>query len=846
MTIIRHNLEIQPLIPENLGRLTELANDLYYSWDRYSRGLFYTLDRDLWEECRHNPRVFLRRISQDRLEQASNDKVFLDEYHQTLNAYDAYLEEIRHTHFGNRLNPEKELIAYFCAEFGLHESLPVYSGGLGILAGDYCKSASDLGLPFIAVGLLYRHGNFIQTIDDNGHQIIHQIPVVLDDLIITPAKTMAGEDMIVSIPLAQTTIFIKVWQARVGRTLLYLLDTDLDKNPPVDRIITGDLYPHDRLTRLKQEIILGIGGVRAINQLGLTPTIWHINEGHPCLLLLERWCKLIDQGMDFHAARELAAANTIFTTHTPITAGHEVYEPVVLREYLSPFLQKFGVDDKYFFEMGENEYGQGFDFTSFSLRCSGFHNGVSREHGGVAANMEKHIWPDVPVRESPITHVTNGVHVPTFIAREWRELFNDPGWQNRLLEPEYWQFIDRIPDNIYWSVHLNLKANFIRNCFKLISQRCLRHGQGESQVNCYMELFRKHDDVMIIGFARRFATYKRADLIFEDTERLKRILDNPARPVVLLFAGKAHPNDEQGKQLIQRIHAISQQQEFIGKVILLEGYDMALARKLVTSVDLWLNTPEYPMEACGTSGMKAAINGVVNLSVLDGWWAEGYNRNNGWGVHPHTQAEDPEQRRRLEAQDLLDLLEHEIIPMYFDKTDGYSERWVKVSKESMKSIIPQFNSHRMVMDYINKLYLPALTISEKLKAEHGLKASELAAWKHKVNRLWPGIVLKRLDESTTSIKHGDTLTVRVAVGLNGLDSNDILVECLVGKITEEGDFTGISCYALKLAQQQPDNEVIYATEFIPEMSGLIAYEIRAYPYHPLLAHPLATGHMKWL
>jgi glycogen phosphorylase len=352
--------------------------------------------------------------------------------------------------------------------------------------------------------------------------------------------------------------------------------------------------------------------------------------------------------------------------------------------------------------------------------------------------------------------------------------------------------------------------------------------------------------VMVIGFARRFATYKRADLLFDDMERLQRILGNPERPVVILFAGKAHPNDEEGKQLIHRIHALSQQPGFSGKIILLEGYDMALARKLVTSVDLWLNTPEYPMEACGTSGMKAAINGVLNLSVLDGWWAEGYNHQNGWGVHPHIPAQSPELRRQMESEDLLDLLEHEVIPMYFDKTDGYSPRWVKVSKESMKSIIPRFSSDRMVMDYINKLYLPALAISEKLKATNGSPATELAVWKDKIRRLWSGVSLKRLDAKPASIKHGSTLTVRIAVDLNGLAADDINVECLLGNTTSAGNFNGNSCYPLHMVETINCNEAVYEVGIIPELSGLVTYEIRAYPYHPLLCHPLQAGRMKWI
>jgi len=846
VTIIHHTLEIRPQIPENLARLNELANNLYYSWDHRTRKLFYHLDRVLWENCGHNPKVFLRRITQQRLDHAAADDAFLAEYRQTLENFDNYLQGAGHSCFGNRLNPDKDLVAYFCAEFGLHESLPVYSGGLGILAGDYCKSASDLGLPFVAIGLLYRHGNFIQTIDDTGQQFIHHTPVSPDDLLITPATTPSGEDLTVSIELPESTLTIRVWQASAGRTRLYLLDTDSEMNNPADRKITGDLYPHDRHTRLKQEIVLGIGGVRALKQLELVPTIWHINEGHPCLLLIERWCNLIDQGLGFHAAVELSAANTIFTTHTPITAGHEVYESDTLRKYLAPLLNRFGEDEKYFFELGENEHRQGFDFTGFSLRCSGFHNGVSRIHGDVAAEMEKHIWPDIPIKESPITYVTNGIHVPTFLAREWHELFNDSGWQDKLLDSDYWTHVDGIPDHVYWQTHLKLKANLIKECVRLIQKRCLRYGHGQSRLGCHTDLFRKHDDVMLIGFARRFATYKRADLLFEDMQRLQRLLGDPERPVVLLFAGKAHPNDEQGKELIHKIHALSQQPEFIGRIILLEGYDMALARKLVSSVDLWLNNPEYPMEACGTSGMKAAINGVINLSILDGWWGEGYNGSNGWAAHPHLPVHNAHLRRKMESDDLLDLLEHEIIPMYFDKTDGYSKRWVQVSKESMKSCIPQFNSDRMIMDYINKLYLPALAVADKLGNGHTSHAAELAEWKSRIKQLWPGVSLRRISEKLLGIKHGEPMHIRVAINLNGLDASDIVLECRIGNPGDDDAFNVNCCHALKFTGEHIEQEAVYEANIVPELSGLISYELRAYPYHPLLSHPLAMGRMKWI
>lgn len=838
-------VEVQPEIPSRLSRLEELANDLYYSWDRHSRGLFYYLDKDLWEDCRHNPKVFLRRVSQQRLEQAATDRAFLEEFQRTLANYDTYHEEIKPGKHEHNLDPENDLVAYFCAEFGLHESLPVYSGGLGILAGDYCKAASDLRLPFVAVGILYRQGNATQTIDDDGNQVTHYFPVQLDELLIKPATDPDGNEVMVSIALPDSTLYVKVWKAKAGHTDLYLLDTDVEQNTELNRAITFELYPADRDNRLKQEIVLGIGGVRVLRRLGLSPTVWHINEGHPCLLLVERWRELVSDGLDFQVALQCTAANTVFTTHTPITAGHEIFDVDMINTYLSGFIDELGIDTQQFMQLGRNEHKQGFNLTGFSLRCSRFHNGVSRLHRDVAADMEQHIWPEIPLDESPLSYVTNGVHVPTFLARQWFNVLDDPGLHNELLNADYWERIDDIPDTTFWSIHLSLKSLLLKECNRLIEQRCSRHGQSRAQIECQTEVFRDHEDVMLIGFARRFATYKRADLLFEDTDRLQRLLNDPERPVILIFAGKAHPHDEPGKQLIKHIHYLSLQPQFHGKILLLEGYDMALARKLVTSVDVWLNTPEYPMEASGTSGMKAGINGVINLSILDGWWAEGYNGRNGWAIHPHKTEKDLGIRRKLEAKELLDILEYEVIPMYFDKSQGYSEAWVKTAKESMKSTIPRFNSQRMAMDYINQFYLQATSVSGELIQNDYAKARQLTEWKENISSQWPGLSIRRADGGQPRIMQGEELIVRIAISLNGLNSRDINVECLMDRANNTNGFEHISCHPLQAVGEE-NGETIYETRFVPDLTGLINYKLRAYPYHPLLCHPFEMGAMKWL
>jgi starch phosphorylase len=838
-------LEMQPEIPSSIARLTELSNDLYYSWDRHSRGLFFYLDRELWEECQHNPKLFLRRVSQQRLEEATTDRTFLEEYNRTLANFDTYHKRIKEVKKGHKLDPEKDLIAYFCAEFGLHESLPVYSGGLGILAGDYCKAASDLEVPFVTMGLLYRQGNLTQTIDDRGHQVTHYLPVNLMDLPIQPATGNDGKDIFITVDLPQSRVTVKVWWAKAGHTNLYLLDTDVDDNSEIDRTITYEIYPADKDMRLKQEIVLGIGGVRALESLGLTPTVWHINEGHPSLQIIERCRKLVAQGIEFPAALQLVASSTVFTTHTPVPAGHEVFDNELLRSYLSGFINELGIEEDQFMSLGMNNGNHGFNMTAFTLHCSRFHNGVSRIHRGVAAQMEKDIWQEIPVDENPMGYVTNGIHVPTFLAREWSNVFDDPGWDNELLNPGYWERIDAIPDATFWNVHQSIKSRLIKECCRLIEQRCRRHGYSQVQIDNQTSLLRSQDDVMIIGFARRFATYKQATLIFEDLERLQRLLNDTERPVILIFAGKAHPHDEPGKQYIQHIHQISEQPQFQGRVLLLEGYDLALARILVSSVDVWLNLPEYPLEASGTSGMKAGINGVINLSILDGWWAEGFSGDNGWGLQPHASEGNPEIRRRLEARELLDILEYVAIPMYFDKEEGYSERWVRMAKESMKTIIPQFNSQRMVMDYINKFYMSAIKTSRKLRENNGANAKLLADWKQNISKHWKHVSIRRLDDSPSTIKQGKKITIRVGVKLNKLKSNDIHVECLLGIIKDPDHFEVVSCHLLEAVDTRKD-ETIYELKFTPELTGLIAYKIRAYPFHRHLCHHFETGYMKWL
>ncbi len=848
----RFTLEVQPTIPPRLQRLTELAGDLLYSWDRQVRGLFYRLDPVLWDACKHNPKVFLRRVSQDKLERAAADRIYVEDYNRVLSVYDTYNAETITAGAGELLNPSEDLVAYFCAEFGFHESFPIYSGGLGILAGDYCKAASDLGLPFVAVGLLYRQGYFTQTIDGQGVQVAHYTPTNFADLPVSPALNNNGHELHVKVQVADREVSLKVWEAKAGRITLYLLDSDLPENADIDRSITYQLYGGDAHTRIQQEIVLGIGGVRALRAVGRNPNVWHINEGHAAFLILERCREQVQEGLDFDSALELVACNTVFTTHTPVAAGHDIFSHDMISTYLADLIKRLGVDKTTFFKLGSSPGNEtGFNQTALALRGSRFRNGVSRIHGQVASHMESYVWPQIPAEENPIGYVTNGVHVPTFLAREWTNLFDmrfGGSWRNELLNENFWQQIDDIPDHSYWSLRQSLKADLQSEVRKRSLLQHRRNGSSQALIERYTRLLARHEtDMLVIGFARRFATYKRATLLFSDPDRLARLLNNPKYPVLLIFAGKAHPHDKPGQELIRVIHDFSRRPEFEGKIILLEGYDLALGRKLVTGVDVWVNTPQYPLEASGTSGEKAGINGVINLSVLDGWWGEGYNGENGWAIAPHGPNHDPAYRDWEEGQELMSILEQQIVPLYYERNGyGYPEGWVKKSKASMKSIMPRYNAQRMVMDYTRSYYHPARTKQLVLSGNAFERAREVAAWKKKIERYWPDVSLRRLDEAPDVIKSGSLLPIRMAARLGKMDKDDVLMECLVGTADEDGQFATQYTYVFTPDGLNDMGEALFHLNLLPKLSGLQCYTIRMFPFHVALSHRYESGYMIWL
>jgi len=848
----RFILEVKPRIPEPLKRLEELANDLFYSWDRQVRRLFTRLDRDVWGSCSHNPKTFLRRISQERLEEAVNDRVFMEDFQRVLSAYDTYQQQGMHAGLEKHISADEDLVAYFCAEFGFHESLPIYSGGLGILAGDHCKAASDLCIPFIGVGILYRQGYFTQTIDEHGNQISHYTPSDFHQLPVTQCVDEKGKPLLINIDFPDRKVFLHIWEARAGHIKLYLLDSDLEENQEHDRIITHQLYGGDKTTRIQQEIVLGIGGVRALRALGIEPTVWHINEGHSAFQILERCRECVQQGLDFSQALEVIAAGTVFTTHTPVAAGHDIFEHGLISSYFRDYINDLGIDMHRFLALGASPGNHGsFNQTAFALRGSRFHNGVSRIHGGVASEMEHYIWPEVPHRENPISYVTNGVHLQTFLARDWSNLYDmrfGRAWRDELLNHDYWEQIEEIPDHSYWSLRQSLNTELFENVLQRALLQYRRNGCSESLMEkLTRNLAPGKSDILTVGFARRFATYKRATLLFSDPERLSRLLTDPERPVLLIFAGKAHPSDLPGQELIRTIHEFSLKPEFIGHILLLEGYDLALGRKLVSGVDVWLNTPEYPLEASGTSGQKAGMNGVINLSVLDGWWAEGYDGENGWAITPHEPHFEADYRNHEEANELMGLLENKVIPSYYDRnSQGYSESWVKMSKASMKSCIPNFNAQRMVRDYIISSYGPASRRHRRLLENDFKGARELAEWKARVNRSWPSVKLRRTGKSAGSLMAGESLKLELAASLGELSAPDVVLECLVGTEAEHDKFIVHSTLQLKSTGTSETGMALFELNLEPPLAGLQFYKLRLYPSHPLLSHPFETGHIIWL
>ena len=698
-------------LPENLHRLEDLAYNMWWSWNQSGIKLFRRIDPDLWEQVGHNPVRLLQEVPYERLSQLA-DSDYLVAYHRVMADFDAYMHPESTWFRENHADKEGNLIAYFSAEFGLHESLPIYSGGLGILSGDHCKESSDMGVPLVGIGFLYPQGYFTQKIAADGTQEAIYEKLDFERVPARPALDAEGNEIRIEVQLEARKVFARVWHIQVGRNNLYLMDTDVEPNDPRDRELAARLYGGDLETRLAQEIVLGIGGVRTARTLGLQPAVWHMNEGHAAFLVLELLREQVAAGKSFQEATEYVRAHTVFTTHTPVPAGHDVFPFEMMERYFWNFWPELNLSKEEFLGLARQDqpWGPSFSMTVLALKFSGRRNGVSKLHGAVSRRMWHFLWPDKPEDEVPIGQITNGVHTASWLAPELYELYTrymGEGWYDRLDDQSLWDRLLQIPDEELWKVKQLLRdrlIEFVRNRYSAWKREI---GAPQEEVDAAANVL--DPNALTIGFARRFATYKRANLIFRDIERLRKIVDNPDRPVQIIFAGKAHPKDEPGKAMLKQVVNFSKYPGLEGKIVFLENYDINMARLLVQGVDVWLNTPRRPREASGTSGQKAALNGVINASVLDGWWPEAYNGANGWAIGKVIDYDNPDAQDADDAISLYNVLENCVIPVFFGRDDtGLPRVWISIMKESIRSVAPYFSLRRMLKEYIDQMYLPLM------------------------------------------------------------------------------------------------------------------------------------------
>ena len=837
---------VTPILPAPLEPLREMSFNLWWTWEPAARRLFRQLDPELWNRTNHNPVRMLQLSRQSRLEELAQDKNFLRELKQVFHDFEKYLG--RHDTYG-KTGPGAEIknpIAYFSAEFGFHESIPNYSGGLGILAGDHCKSASDLDLNFAAIGLLYRHGYFRQQIDKDGIQAAINLNQNFYHLPIREVRH--GETkLLVSVPILDREVFARVWELRVGRVNVYLLDTDIPENSAEDRLITAELYGGDLEMRMRQEIMLGFGGVKALTALGIQPDVFHMNEGHSAFLALERIrVNVVERKLDFYSALQVVAAANVFTTHTPVPAGNDSFSRDMMQKYFGKFAKELNIPFDELFSFGHTRLhpDEPFNMTVLALRLSRHANGVSKLHGEVSRSLWKDVWSGVPVHEVPITNITNGVHTKTWMAPEFAALYRKHlgDWEERLTEPDFWRGVIDIPDAQLWETHQQLKCRLIDFVRDRERQRRERLGESPESIRRVNRIL--DPEILTIGFARRFATYKRGTLLFGDKERLKRLVNDVTRPVQFIFAGKAHPRDEAGKALIQEVYKFSRELGLETRVVFLEDYDSYIARRLVQGVDLWLNHPLRPLEASGTSGMKSAPNGGINLSVLDGWWREGYNGSNGWAVGAEIDSGATEFQNEVDASSLYHLLENQIVPLYYAKPDGKLPlAWLQLMRESIRSVTPVFNTQRMVKEYTQQLYIPAAHGYENFSRNGCGAATQLSQWKAKMRKDWPQVQVSDVQiasKDRPSISVGESLQIRANVHLGAVDPQHVRVEAYHGEV-DNGDLHNPSATVLNQTNQVDGNGTyVYEGSVPASESGTYGFSVRVVPVHPCLmqAHEL--------
>jgi starch phosphorylase len=862
-----HTFRVIPSLPPNLERLRDLAYNLNWAWNHNTIDLFRRLERDLWETSQHNPVLMLGTIRQERLEEAMADDGFMAHLDRVSRDTERYLQG-RSTWYSKTypdLGGEGTRMAYFSAEFGLTESLGIYAGGLGILAGDHLKSASDLGLPMVGMGLLYQQGYFHQYLNPDGWQQesypnndFYNLPIRLE-------RQVSGAPLVVEVEYPGRTVKAQVWRVQVGRVPLYLLDTNIEGNRPEDRDITDQLYGGDNDMRIRQEVMLGIGGIRALELLGLRPTVCHMNEGHSAFLALERIRLLMEEyRLSFAEAREAATAGHVFTTHTPVAAGIDWFHPDMIDYYFSSYYPKLGLSRHDFLGLGRmnpNDPNGYFCMAILAMRLAYRINGVSKLHARVSREMWQEAWPQVPVQEVPILGITNGIHAKSWISNDMAGLYDrylGPRWSERPADQAIWQRATRIPDEELWRTHERRRERLVAFARQRLRSQLEQRGSSPKEASHADEVL--NPEALTIGFARRFATYKRATLLFRDVERLARIVSNRDRPVQIIFAGKAHPHDNPGKELIRQVIHLTRQEEFRNRVVFVEDYDMVVARYLVQGVDLWLNTPRRPHEASGTSGIKAAANGALNLSILDGWWAEGYTSEAGWAIGGGEEYHDDqfEYQDSVESNAIYDLLEKEIVPLFYERgRDGLPRGWIAKMKAALSRHACAFNTNRMVGEYCDVCYVPAARRVKRLMGDSPGEAlsdrsmariKALAAWKAKVAANWGQVRIASVTAESPAgqdLKVGDQLQVQAQVHLGSLIPTDVAVELFYGPLDAEGQIVESHVMPMLIAQSKGKGSYLFAGAIPCQTSGRQGYALRIRPQHEDLGSPFEMGLVMW-
>ena len=846
-----HSFNVQPNLPENIKFLEELANDMWFTWNWQAILLFVQVDSKLWTASKRNPKWFLGCVPQKRFEELSNNPEFVANVNRVKEAYYKYKNNPNTWYQQHRHEQGNLLAAYFSMEYGIGEGLPIYSGGLGMLAGDHMKSASDLGMPIIGVGLFYKQGYVRQILNREGWQNEEYPDNDWAHMPVERVTDANGKEITVDIELGQETVKACIWRVPVGRTSLYLLDTNLQENTPAQRLITEKLYGGDRENRIRQEVVLGIGGVKALAAMGIKPTVYHINEGHSAFLLFQRIIEIMqEKNLNFAQAREIVWASSVFTTHTPVIAGNEHFDPMLVRKYMESYASKMGISWEEFLNLGkETPSSTTYCMTVVALRLTAFANGVAKLHGAVSREMWKNLWPTLPVDEVPITSITNGIHSSSWISHELNDLYrkylfdNDQTGEVDPSDAKMWEKMDQIPNAELWKVHNIRKEKLIDMARGRLRRQLTRQGLDVMTVNKAGKVLKK--DVLTIGFARRFATYKRATLLFKDLNRLDKIVNNPKQPVQFIFAGKAHPADTQGKEFIKTIINISQNDpRFKGKIVFVEDYNMNTARYMVQGVDVWLNNPRRPMEASGTSGMKAALNGAMTLSILDGWWDEVGPCEYGWSIGGAEKYASEAEQDAVEAESLYNLIEQDIAPAYYAKgEDGISLPWLTLMKESVKHIAPIFNTHRMVKEYYERFYVPANDYFGILSAPG--KAEAVAAWRKKIAENWYRVnVVDITPKMESAILMGDKVNFKARVFLGDLAPEDIQVELYLGQLGTLGDMVKEDAVDMNCTGKEGD-AYIYEVQVSPINSGRQDYALRILPANKDIPNVLTPLYIRW-